>query len=91
MRGMTDVIELAAERLEIPAFGLGGLPRLTLTGRRELLVELHGGLTRYGGDCVEFAVSHGRVRVQGTGLRLVAMDKTALLLAGEIAALEFLP
>ena len=89
MRGVTDVIELAAERLEIPAFGPCGLPRLTLTGRRQLLAEQHRGLTRYGSECVEFAVAQGRVRVVGQGLRLVAMDKTALLIAGIIERLEF--
>lgn len=89
MRGVTQVVDLAAERLEIPAFGLHGLPRLTLTGRRELLVELHRGITRYSEDCVEFAVEGGSVRVRGTGLRLVAMDRGALLLAGVIACVEF--
>lgn len=90
MRGVTDVIDLAAERLEIPAFGLHGLPRITLTGRRQLLVEQHRGITLYSEDCVEFAVSGGSVRLRGTGLRLVAMDSGALLLSGLFTSLEFL-
>ena len=90
MHGVTDVIELAAERLEIPAFGLCGLPRLTLTGDRQLLAEGHRGLTRYAPDCIEFAVARGRVRLAGAGLRLVAMDRGALLIAGTIHHLEFL-
>ena len=40
MRGVTEVIDLAAERLEIPAFGLHGLPRLTLqTGGKVFIVN----------------------------------------------------
>ena len=90
MRGVTDVIDLAAERLEIPTFGLHGLPRLTLTGNRQLLVEQHRGLTRYGADCIELALQKGSVRLTGKNLRLVAMDKEAVLIAGEIKSLEYL-
>ncbi len=89
MRGVTDVIDLAAERLEIPTFGLHGLPRITLTGRRQLLLEQHLGLTRCSEECMEIAVSGGRVRLVGTDLRLVAMDRGAVLIAGVITALEF--
>ena len=90
MRGVTDVIDLAAERLEIPAFGLHGLPRLTLTGDRQLLVEQHRGLTRYSTEEIVIALQKGRVRLTGKNLRLVAMDKEAVLIAGEIRCLEYL-
>ena len=90
MRGVTDVIDLAAERLEIPAFGLHGLPRLTLTGDRELLVEQHRGLTRYSAGEITIALQKGSVRLTGKNLRLVAMDKEAVLIAGEIRCLEYL-
>ena len=89
MRGVTDVIDLAAERLEIPAFGLHGLPRLTLTVDRQLLVEQHRGLIRYGSEEIIIALQRGRVRLTGQTLRLVAMDREAVLIAGEIHSLEF--
>ncbi len=89
MRGVTDVIDRAAERLEIPTFGLHGLPRLTLTGNRQLLIEQHRGLTRYSAECIELALQRGRVRLTGQNLRLVAMDKEAVLIAGEMKGLEF--
>ena len=89
MRGVTDVIDLAAERLEIPTFGLHGLPRLTLTGNRQLLVEQHRGLTRYSADCIELALKQGSIRLAGKNLRLVAMDKEAVLIAGEIKSVEY--
>ena len=89
VRGVTDVIDLAAERLEIPAFGLHGLPRLTLTGSRQLLIEQHRGLTHYSAERIELALQQGRVRLTGQNLRLVAMDKEAMLIAGEIKSVEF--
>lgn len=90
MGGMTDVIDRAAKRLEIPTLGLAGAPRVSVTGRGQLLAELHTGLTEYSDDCIEFTVKNGRVRVRGTGLRLEAMDAGALLISGVIAAVEFL-
>ena len=90
MRGVTDVIDLAAERLEIPAFGLHGLPRLTLTGDRQLLIEQHRGLTRYSTEEIVIALQKGSVRLTGKNLRLVPMDKEAVLIAGEIRCLEYL-
>ena len=89
MRGVTDVIDLAVERLEIPAFGLHGLPRLTLTGTRQILIEQHRGLTRYSSDGIELALQKGSVRLAGQKLRLVAMDREAVLIAGEIREVEF--
>ena len=90
MRGVTDVIDLAAERLEIPAFGLHGQPRLTLTGSRQILIEQHRGLTRYSAGEIVIALQKGSVRLTGKNLRLVAMDKEALLIAGEIRGLEYI-
>ena len=90
MRGVTEVIDLAAERLEIPAFGLHGLPRLTLTGDRQLLVEQHCGLKRYSAEEIVIALQKGSVRLTGEHLRLVAMDKEAVLIAGEIRGLEYI-
>ena len=90
MRGVTDVIDLAAERLEIPTFGLHGLPRLTLTGDRQLLVEQHRGLKRYSAGEIVISLQRGCVRLTGMNLRLVAMDREAVLIAGEIRCLEYL-
>ncbi len=86
----TDVIDRAAQRLEIPTLGLAGAPRVTVTGRGQVLAELHRGLVAYTDDCVEFQVKNGRVRVRGANLRLEAMDAGALLISGLISAVEFI-
>ena len=51
MKDWTDTVERAAERLALPADSMAALPRITLTGRRQLLVEQHKGLTQYASDC----------------------------------------
>ena len=86
----TDVIDRAAKRLEIPTLGLAGAPRVSVTGRGQVLAELHRGIVAYSGECVVFRVKNGRVRVLGANLRLEAMDAGALLISGLISAVEFL-
>ena len=86
----TDVIDRAAKLLEIPTLGLAGAPRVSVTGRGQVLAELHRGIVAYSGECVEFRVKNGRVRVLGANLRLEAMDAGALLISGLISAVEFL-
>ena len=90
MKHWTDTVEQAAERLARPADSMAALPRITLTGRRQLLIEQHKGLARYESDCVELELGTFRLRVQGGDLRLAAMDRDAVLLTGAITALELL-
>ena len=41
MKRWTDTVERAAEKLALPADSMADVPRITLTGRRQLLVEQH--------------------------------------------------
>lgn len=90
MKDWTDSVERAAVRLALPADSMAAVPRITLTGRRQLLVERHRGLTQYASDCVELDLGVFRLRVSGGDLCLAAMDRDAVLLTGAIASLELL-
>lgn len=90
MKEWTDTVERAAVKLALPADSMAALPRVTLTGRRQLLVEQHRGLARYEPDCVEVELGAFRLRVRGGELRLAAMDRDAVLFTGAISALELL-
>ena len=89
MKRLSDIPLEIAERLDLPAESVAGVPTLHLTGRRRALVENHCGLLEYSHECI--VVNGGRVRVciRGTNLQLVAMDSTALLISGTIACAEF--
>lgn len=81
--------EEIAARLDLPAEAVAGVPKLTVTGRRRALVERHRGLLQYSRDCIEIDGGRVRVRLRGTGLELVAMDREDLLIAGVILSAEF--
>lgn len=90
MKHWTDTVERAAVKLSLPADSMAALPRITLTGRRQLLVEQHRGIVHYETDCVELELGAYRLRVRGEGLCLAAMDRDAVLLTGAVIALELL-
>ena len=78
VKRLSDIPLEIAERLDLPAESVAGVP-----------VENHCGLLEYSHECI--VVDGGRVRVciRGTNLQLVAMDSTALLISGTIACAEF--
>lgn len=89
-RRKETLLEKTAQALDLPADGLAGLPRLSLVGDRELLVENHKGILAYGAQ--EIHIGGGRlvIRVRGKGLRLRAMNETELLLTGQIFGVELM-
>ncbi len=81
------LLEKTAQALDIPGETLG-LPRVELTGRREVRMENHKGILAYGDR--EIVVSGGRlmIRVRGEGLELKAMTGSELLITGTVSAVE---
>ena len=82
------LLEKTAEVFDLPADALAGLPRVELTGDRELRMENHRGILSYGTE--EIHISGGRlvVKVRGEGLELKSMNARELLLTGAIRAVE---
>ncbi len=84
---LRETVADLAEELELPGEALGA--RVTLTARRLAVVEYHGGLRGYTAECVEVLDGPGRVRIWGSGLTLLAMDRETLIVSGRISAVEY--
>ena len=80
--------EWVAQIFSLPADAVAGLPLLALTGDRQLRVEGHRGILAY--DPREIHIGGGKVtiRVRGMGLELKVMNRTELLITGQIFAVE---
>ena len=59
MKRLSDIPLEIAERLDLPAESVAGVPKLTVTGRRRALVENHCGLLEYSHECI--VVDGGRL------------------------------
>lgn len=80
--------ELLSDRLNLPADALAGLPKLTLNGRRHLMVENHRGILKYGDKLIEIDGGGIKFRICGDELQLNAMDKSDMLITGRILSVE---
>lgn len=85
-----ELPEETAHRFDLPADGLAGLPRITVTGRKRVCVENHRGLLAYSGERVEISGGRVRVCITGTDLLLRVMKKDAVVLTGNICSVELL-
>ena len=84
---MAGLIEEITERFDLPA-ETAGLPKVTITGGRQVLVENHKGLLEYSGEQIEINGGRLRVRIRGTGLELRAMSRELVLVTGQIFGVD---
>lgn len=80
-RPITDIFDLPAELVP-------GVPKLTLSGGSEVLIENHGGLKSYSRDCIEVRGKDLSLQIHGEDLELAAMTKTELIIRGIIVSVE---
>lgn len=72
----------------MPGELLPGLPELRMTGSRSLLLEPHGGLRAFSGECVLVSVGGGLLCIRGKDLTVKRLSLRSLWLKGEIHSLE---
>ncbi len=84
-----DWREAVAEKFDLPAEAAGTV-KVTVVGRRRLLVENHRGILEYARDRIEVGGGNIRIRINGDGLELCAMDRDAILVTGTVISLELI-
>jgi sporulation protein YqfC len=78
-----------AEAFDIPPEAAAGMPKLTITGCRRALIENHRGILEYSRENVVIKGGRVQVRIWGEGLELKAMNKTDLVIIGQIFSVSF--
>ena len=82
-----SLLEWTAQALDIPAQA-AGLPRVELVGRHELRMENHRGILAYSPEDIHIGGGKMAIRVRGLGLELTVMNRSELLITGQIASIE---
>lgn len=84
-----NFLDKAAEIFDIPGEVVAGMPRITVTGCRRVLVENHKGILEYGSE--EIHINGGRMvlKLRGRGMELRSLNNTELLITGRISGMEF--
>ena len=88
-RGRKVLADLA-ERFDLPADIVAGLPHLEMVGSREVYLEHHTGLLSYSEERIDANTTAGILRIEGTGLHLTAMTAEDLRVAGRILCVAWL-
>ena len=88
MGRLKDKAELLADRLELPPDALAGAVKLTVNGRRRVLIENHFGVKEYSRERIAVKVKYGFVCVCGCGLELIRMTREQLVISGRIDAVS---
>ena len=67
---------------------LSKVPLVELAGQNRVLIENHLGVLAYSLEEIQVMVCYGSVRVIGSELRLMEMNKEQLVISGRIDALQ---
>lgn len=84
-----NAIEVVSEALDLPKTMTMQLPRLILTGHRELYIENYRGILEYGDGFIRIATSARDVRVCGSALTIKCIASEEITLEGNIDAVSF--
>ena len=89
-RRRVGVGERTAQLLDLPADSIGGLPRLELTGDRELYLEKYRGVLAYGKEAIHVDGGQWVLQITGRSLEIKAMREGELRITGWVDRLELL-
>lgn len=79
----------AATAIGLPADVVANLPRLSLVGQKQLVVENHRGIALFSPECISIKTTQGVIDVLGEGLLVYSINQEQVVLSGEIASLTF--
>jgi len=82
--------EKMAELLELPKEIVLDLPKITMFGNKNLIVENYKGIIEYDNSRIRVNTGKGIIRVTGEGLIIKEITSEDLMIDGEILSLEFL-
>lgn len=74
--------------LEIPADIALNLPRITMIGNLQLLVENHKGIVEYTSTRIRVAVARGCINIEGANLVLKNIHLDEIMINGEIKQIQ---
>lgn len=88
-RRQKGVLQSLARRLDIPQDIVLDLPRITMLGNKQILIENHKGIIEYTSQLVRISLSQGELTVIGAGLMLGNLQQEQILVEGEIREVRY--
>jgi sporulation protein YqfC len=95
MRGENDMqhkngkLQVLAGIFEIPQDIILDLPRITLLGNKQLLIENHKGIIEYDPSLVRIKMTQGELIIRGMNFTLGNLQVEQILIEGTIIELKY--
>lgn len=83
--------EELSEALELPKEIVLDLPKISLIGKIQLIIENHKGIIEYTPMQIRIGSNSGIIKIQGKNLYIKTIVKEEIIVTGEIDAFEFIP
>ncbi len=87
---LEEVKTTVSEMFELPKEIMLNLPKLSLIGNNQMLVENHKGIIEYTPQRIRLNSTIGVIRVQGKDMNLKNIAADDIMVTGSIKAIEFL-
>ena len=84
-----NLAEKASDFFDLPGSLITNLPRIEISGGRQLSIEQHKGIIEYGPNEISVNAVNGIIKIRGDGLELKAMTVDRLLISGLLLGIEF--
>lgn len=84
-------LQKLAGLLEIPQDIVMDLPRITMLGNKQLLIENHKGIIEYTSSLIRIKLNQGELIVTGTDLTLGNLQVEQILVEGTVGELKYDP
>lgn len=85
-----NIKQKVTEILELPKEIVLNVPRITILGNSNLLIENYKGIIEYDNDKIRVNTGAGTIRITGERLTIKEITSEDLMIDGEIATMEFL-
>ncbi len=83
-RRQKGILHSLAKRLDIPQDIILDLPRITMLGNKQVLIENHKGIIEYTASLVRIKLSEGELIIHGTQLLLGNLQAEQILVEGTV-------
>jgi len=87
---LEDMKSMVSELFELPKEITLNLPKITMIGNNQMLVENHKGIIEYTPERIRVNSTIGVIRMEGKKLNLRNIAAEDIMISGEIASIEFL-
>lgn len=89
-RKLNQVKSTVSEMFELPKEITLNLPKISMIGNIQMLVENHKGIIEYTPQSIRLNSTIGVIRVQGANMNLKNIAVDDIMVTGEIKTVEFL-